>query len=223
MRIVPRVPVLEPRLVPAIFQVTNLDDASAGSLRAAVIAANSAAGADQVQFAVGLSGTITLTTGEISITESVSIDTSPGSPITINGNGAGRILNTAGAPAGAFVSMSGLTLTGGLASAGGAIAISDESVTLSRCVVTGNSATSQGGRNTCRPCGRRHYSQFHDNFEQHQHHRRRRGHRRRWTTLCLGEHVFRECDKQQFLWRGTPICGNCSSRRVPHSQLDFFR
>lgn len=42
----------------AIFTVTNLNDAGAGSLRGAVGLANAAAGADEIVFNAGLTGTM---------------------------------------------------------------------------------------------------------------------------------------------------------------------
>lgn len=73
---------LEDRLVPAAmtFVVTNLNDSASavandGSLRGAILAANANidAAPDTIQFASGLAGTITLTAGELDITDSVKI------------------------------------------------------------------------------------------------------------------------------------------------------
>ena len=59
--------VAAPSAEAANFPVSNLNDAGAGSLRDAIDQANLAAGADDVTFQAGLSGTITLTTGQINI------------------------------------------------------------------------------------------------------------------------------------------------------------
>src|SRR5262245_9635652 len=61
---------LDDRIVPSTFTVQNLADSGAGSLRAAVGAANTNPGADVVTFAHGLRGTVALTSGELSITDS---------------------------------------------------------------------------------------------------------------------------------------------------------
>src|SRR6516162_3471932 len=53
--------------------VTNLNDSGAGSLRAAVQAADASHGST-IDFAKGLHGTITLTSGELDITSSVTIN-----------------------------------------------------------------------------------------------------------------------------------------------------
>src|SRR5262245_1032235 len=60
---------LEDRTVPSTFAVENLLDSGPGSLRQAVLAANGNPGPDVVRFARGLEGTITLTGGQLSITD----------------------------------------------------------------------------------------------------------------------------------------------------------
>ena len=52
----------------ADFTVTNLADSGPGSLRQAILDSNGAPGADRVLFKSGLSGTVSLTGGELSIT-----------------------------------------------------------------------------------------------------------------------------------------------------------
>src|SRR5262245_20719063 len=60
---------LESRIAPALFTVQNLNDSGADSLRDCIGKANAAGGEDTIGFSGALSGdTITLTTGEISIT-----------------------------------------------------------------------------------------------------------------------------------------------------------
>ncbi len=63
------------------FVVTNLNNSGAGSLRQALADANSNPGADTITFAVGLTGTIGLSTdGALQITDSVTI-TGPGANV----------------------------------------------------------------------------------------------------------------------------------------------
>jgi hypothetical protein len=70
----PRLEVLEDRLAPASFTVTNNADSGAGSLRAAVDAANLATGSSTITFAPSLAGQkITLTSGELAISQSMTI------------------------------------------------------------------------------------------------------------------------------------------------------
>lgn len=143
---------LEPRDVPATFTVTNTGDSpiiGSGSLRAAILEANATVGVDDtIVFAPSVTGTITLTGGVIAITDSVTI-TGPGAAkLTVSGNGQDRIfLVSDGTAAQAAVSVSGLTLTRGLApgvSAGGAVR-NDEHLTLSGVVVTDSTAPVTGG------------------------------------------------------------------------------
>ena len=59
----------------AIFNVTNLLDMGAGSLRDAINMANSSAGADTIEFDAGLSGgSIGLSSGELLISDSLTIN-----------------------------------------------------------------------------------------------------------------------------------------------------
>ena len=64
---------LEDRTVLSAFSVTNLNDHGAGSLRQAMLNANSAVGADVIDFAV--TGVIKLTSGALpTVTDNVKID-----------------------------------------------------------------------------------------------------------------------------------------------------
>src|SRR5215510_14907634 len=62
---------------PNVFTVTNLSDSDPGSLRDAINQANMTPGADNINFQDELTGTITLTTGELLITDDLTI-TGPG-------------------------------------------------------------------------------------------------------------------------------------------------
>ncbi len=87
---------LESRLTPATFMVSNLNDALDGSLRQAIMDANASPGADTIDFSVA--GTIQLTTGTLpAITDAVTIDgtSAPGfvsAPVVqIDANGFGGL------------------------------------------------------------------------------------------------------------------------------------
>lgn len=141
----PVLEMLEDRTSPAVFMVTNRADAGAGSLRQAVLKANMTNVPDTIQFKVGLIGTIRLTTGEITITRPLSIRGPGTRMITIDGSQNDRIFNIDDMTGTEQkVSISGLTLTRGEASLGGAIR-SREDLTLSRMVLTGNRATASTG------------------------------------------------------------------------------
>jgi hypothetical protein len=106
---------LEGRWVPST--VTNLNDAGAGSLRQAII--DTSAGGT-VDFQDGLSGTITLTTGELAINKDLTIAGPGSSVITVSGNHASRVFDIG---ATFTVDISGLTIAdgGGTAQVGAGI------------------------------------------------------------------------------------------------------
>ncbi len=82
---------LEDRRMLAVFTVTNNDDAGAGSLRDAITQANNMAGADTIDFNAGVfsggnNSLIRLTSGELEITETLTIDGTTGTDVTITGD-----------------------------------------------------------------------------------------------------------------------------------------
>jgi len=163
---------------PQTFIVTTLDDETfnndgndatdgAGlSLREAIGLANANnSTADTIIFQPGLSGTLTLTDGELAITGDVTIsgsnDSNTDAEITIDGNNLSRVLSISGTDT--DVTLASLTITGGnVAGDGGAINVAggnsggnadadpvepDESnsVTLVYSTVSGNIASGSGG------------------------------------------------------------------------------
>lgn len=119
--------------IASTFQVTNLNDSGANSLRQAIINANGSAGADTINFSV--TGTITLTSGELAITDDLVI-TGPGAAsLTVSGNNASRVFSI---NSGATVTISGLTIAEGLATDQGGGIFNNGNLNLSNCVVSGN-------------------------------------------------------------------------------------
>src|SRR5260370_33846696 len=84
---VPQLTVLEERTVPSTFTVTNLADSGSGSLRDAVQQANLSPGADTIQFAPRLTGTIALAS-EIQITSDLTIDGTNANQLTVSARNA---------------------------------------------------------------------------------------------------------------------------------------
>lgn len=128
----------------ATFTATNLNDAGAGSLRDALAQADALPGPDSVVFQAGLTGTLTLTSGALSITDGVTV-TGPGAAaIAISGNNSSTVLNISNATG--TVAVNGLTLQDGYAAnCGGGILVYASDVNLSDTVVSGNAAYYSGG------------------------------------------------------------------------------
>src|SRR5262249_34730617 len=92
--------------------VTNLNDSGLGSLRQAILDSDSPSnpGPNEIDIASGLSGTITLTTGQLTINTNAVTIKGPGSGVlTVSGNNAGRVFEVDGVSA----TIGGLTITGG--------------------------------------------------------------------------------------------------------------
>lgn len=128
----------------ATFTVINLNDAGAGSLRQAIADANGAAGADTVVFQAGLTGTITLATGQLSVADSVDIQGPGAAVLTVSGNNASRVFYLYNGAATLDVTISGLTITGGNASNGAGVIDFDENLILDHVTITGNTASGDG-------------------------------------------------------------------------------
>jgi Ca2+-binding RTX toxin-like protein len=135
----------------ATLIVTNLNDSGAGSLRAQVAAANASVGvADTIVFANGLSGTLILTSGELALTDDVTIngDTTGDNKaeISISGNNTSRIFNQSGFST--DVVIQSLTLANGNAGNtgdGGAIKTFGGSLTIQNTTIFNNVAFEGGG------------------------------------------------------------------------------
>jgi hypothetical protein len=125
--------------VPSTLTVTSAADTGPGTLRAEIAAAHSG---DTIVFAPSLNNpTITLTSGQLLITQSLTID---GPGVTISGNSASRVfeVDAKQSGTGSKVTLSGLTITSGVAHdgmGGGAIENRSE-LTVNNCTLTGNSA-----------------------------------------------------------------------------------
>jgi hypothetical protein len=147
------------------FTVNTLGDAAPDpcttapngcTLRDAMTDAAANSESDQITFASGLSGTLTLTQGELTTKTTADDDVTIQGPgagaITISGDadsngpdtGDTRIFNVAyvndsGAPTGTSLAISGLTLTGGYGTSGTAAYVSEDNhLNLSGVTVTGN-------------------------------------------------------------------------------------
>src|SRR6516165_2698205 len=105
---VPRLEVLEDRTVLSTWTVTSPADSGDGSLRAMIAAAQSG---DQIVFDQSLQGqTITLTSGQLTVTKSLDIGGLGSDELTLSGNHASRVFAISG---GVTVTIAGLTITDG--------------------------------------------------------------------------------------------------------------
>lgn len=129
----------------ATFTVTNVGDSGAGSLRQAISDANGAAGADTIDFQAGLMGTIVLTTGQLAITDSVTIQGPGAASISVSGNSASRVFYLYNSASLLDVTISGITIDSGAASIGAGIVDFDENLTLDDVTIRNNSASVDGG------------------------------------------------------------------------------
>ena len=86
---------LEDRTVPSILTVTNLLDAGDGSLRDQIAAA---ANGDTILFDSSLRGTISLTSGELDITQNFTIQGPGAANLTVSGNNSSASSTSSVAP-----------------------------------------------------------------------------------------------------------------------------
>ena len=130
----PLVEAIEPRLLLNAYTVTNLNDSGPGSIRAALYQSNENPGDDTISFAAGLSGTITLTSGQLEISDTTGQTgiLGPGvDALAVSANHLSRVFQVdSGVPA----TISGLTVTegevsgdnGGGIRSSGALTLSDD-------------------------------------------------------------------------------------------------
>ncbi len=130
---------LEARRFLAAFSVTNTNNAGSGSLRQAVLDANASAGADVIEFAGGLTGTIALSGGELLVSESLSINGPGANVLSVNAGNSSRVFNFAAGTS--FLRR--LSITQGHATSGGGISNAG-TLSVEGCDISSNSAVAGG-------------------------------------------------------------------------------
>jgi predicted outer membrane repeat protein len=123
-------------------QVTNTNDSGAGSLRAAINAVNASSYGGDIEFAAGVTGTITLASALPTINQSLTIIGPGASNLTISGNNAYQIFEISSS---STVFISGLTLANGMTTGDGGAIFSSGTLTLTNSAFSGNSAVDLGG------------------------------------------------------------------------------
>lgn len=143
---------LERREMLTAYTVTTLNDVvnpgdGVVSLREALDSANTNAGADTIQFASGLNGTVSLTNGELIITDSVTITGNGSAQTTIDAQNNSRVFEILTQQS--DVTFTGLKITRGqVAGEGGGIrdgADHFSTLSLNDVVLSNNSASGLGG------------------------------------------------------------------------------
>jgi hypothetical protein len=145
-RLRPTLMEMERRELLSALTVSNTNDSGAGSLRAAVVQANSDGGGDTIVFSSLFSTpqTITLTSGQLELTGAATTTiTGPGANLlSISGDNAGRVFDIA---SGSAAELSGLTVTDGKANLGGGIRNDGGTLELDQVVLRDNRARVGGG------------------------------------------------------------------------------
>jgi hypothetical protein len=127
----------------ATITVTNTNDSGAGSLRQALANANNG---DTIHF--GITGVITLTTGELLVDKSITINGPGAASLTVDAILASRVFHVS---SGVTAAIAGLTITNGtgwadeLTNTGGGIYNDRAALALDNCTVSGKYAGYGGG------------------------------------------------------------------------------
>jgi hypothetical protein len=146
----PALEVLEDRWVPSIIVNNSTDTPVAGEtdLREAIAQANTNGGDETITFdptVFATAQTITLTQGQLELTDTTGTETitGPAVGVTVNGAGLSRVFQV---DASVTASLSGLTISGGNAGYGdGGGLLNLGTTTLTNCTLRGNSAVNGGG------------------------------------------------------------------------------
>jgi hypothetical protein len=150
-RLAPRLSIecLEDRSVPAALNVSTTLDGVAGSLRAAIIAANATPGENTIvlpagNYALTLAGANEdlAATGDLDITNHLKIVGAGADATIIDGGYLDRVFHLMN---GKHVTISGVTVQRGFADCGGGIYSQSSTLTIDHCTITGNGAFSSGG------------------------------------------------------------------------------
>jgi Ca2+-binding RTX toxin-like protein len=129
------------------FVVTNTNDSGEGSLRQAILNANASAGADTITFAGSVftdatPDVITLTTGQLTLSDDTTILGTGANNLTISGNNASRVFEI---NSGVTTALNDLTIANGNGGAYGGGINNLGVLTLNRSALTGNQADRGGG------------------------------------------------------------------------------
>ena len=122
----------------ATIIVSNTNDSGPGSMRQALAIANNG---DTIN-ATGISGVITLTTGELVVNTNVTINGAGADVLAVDGNATSRVFHIG---PGQTVTISALTMRNGHSSFGGGILNNGATLTITNSTLSGNTAGFGGG------------------------------------------------------------------------------
>jgi hypothetical protein len=132
--------------------VNNTNDSGLGSLRQAILNANASPGADTITFegtlfADDTPDTIALTSGELEITDDLTIQGLGANTLTVSGNNASRVFNVDDSDNSRQidVAIDGLTVTQGNTTGNGGGIVSQENLTITNSAIANNTADNGGG------------------------------------------------------------------------------
>ncbi|MEO1295748.1 MAG: SdrD B-like domain-containing protein, partial [Cyanobacteria bacterium J06636_16] len=127
--------------------VTNTNDSGAGSLRRAILNANAIAGANTITFDAALAGqTITLSSGELTVTDDLTVQGLGADQLTLSGDNSSRIFNISDDTNNEIeVVLDGLSLIDGNTDDDGGAIWNREELTLSNSILNSNAAADDGG------------------------------------------------------------------------------
>jgi hypothetical protein len=128
----------------ASLTVTNLNNSGPGSLRQAILDANATAGDDTIAFQDGLAGTITLTSGELTIASSLTIQGPGAEVLTLSGGGDTRVFSIPPSDSSMAVTIDDLTIRDGFTLEGGGAILNHVALTISNSILTNNQAYGYG-------------------------------------------------------------------------------
>ncbi len=135
---------LESRIAPAALVVNSLADAGAGTLRDTITGSHAG---DVISFAPALMGkVITLTSGEILIDHSLTINGPGAGNLVISGNNNSRIFHIDnGGASNSTVTLNGLSLVNGKSTSVGGAILSTENLIMTNSVLSDNTSADNGG------------------------------------------------------------------------------
>jgi len=145
-RVRPSFDVLEDRLMPSTFTVTNLADSGAGSLRDALTQANAQSGPSTINF--GVTGAITLESALPDLSQNISILGPGPASLTVQRDASAPAFGIFTIDPGETVTIAGLTISGGLAPDpvhSGGITAKADTLTVNNCMIANNNGFAGAG------------------------------------------------------------------------------